>query len=123
MQPCWLAAAVSSVASAVFPWPEPLGGGTDVLYVTPPEQVSVSEEIDWVNDPLSGSGLIMFTSGKSACIMKNVVKEPTAVISVLLAPAGAAAIAAVAPQPASTMAPARRPRLNIDRLSFTFAPS
>jgi hypothetical protein len=100
-----------------------LGGWSDVLYVTPPEHVRVSEEIDWVNDPLSGSGLIKFTSGKSACIMKYVVNEPTAVISVLLAPAGAAASTTVAPHPARTMAPARRPRLNIDCLSFTFAPS
>ena len=91
--------------------------------MTPPEQVKESEAIDWVSDPTSGFGLTSFTSGKSACIMKNVVAEPTAVISVLLAPAGADATATLAPQPASAMAPARRPRLNIDRLSFTFAPS
>jgi hypothetical protein len=51
------------------------------------------------------------------------VNEPTAVISVLLAPAGAAATATAAPLPASTMAPARIPRLSIDRVDFNFAPS
>ena len=88
----------------------------------PPEHVSESEAIDWVSDPTSGSGLIMFTSGNSACIMKYVVNEPTAVISVLLAPAGAATRETAAPLPASTMAPARIPRLNKDCLYFTFAP-
>ena len=78
--------------------------------------------MDWLPDPVSGSGLMLLSCGNSACIMKNVVNEPTAVICVLLAPAGEAAKDAALP-PASTMAPARMPRLNIDPLYFTLAPS
>ncbi len=91
----------------------------------PAEQVWESGAIVWVSDPASALGLMSLSSGNSACIMKNVVNEPTAVISVLLAPAGAAATTTVAPQPASTMAPARIPLLKIDPfiLYFTFAPS
>ena len=83
----------------------------------------MSEEIDWVSDPTSAMGLTSLTSGNSACTMKKVVSEPAAVISVLLAPAGAAARATVAPQPASPMAPARIPLLKNDPLYFTFTPS
>ena len=94
-----------------------------VPYVMPAEQVWVLGWIVWVSDPTSLLGLMSFSCGNSACIMKNVVNEPTAVISVLLAPAGAAVTATVAPHPASTMAPVRIPLLNIDPLYFTFAPS
>ena len=73
--------------------------------------------------PDSLMGLMLLTSGNRACIMKNVVNEPAAVISVLLAPAGATATARVVPHPASTTAPARIPFLKIVPLYFTFAPS
>ncbi len=73
--------------------------------------------MDWVADPVSGSGLMSLSCGNSACIMKNVVNEPTAVICVLLAPAGTAATDAAVPL-ASTMAPARMPRLTIDPFVF-----
>ncbi len=82
--------------------------------------------MDWVSDPISGLGLMSLIAGNNACIMKNVVAEPTTVIWVLLAPAGASATATLAPAPASTTAPARNPLLKIDPLYFmyfTFTPS